>query len=58
MLGPKPAIWLGSSWMARASSSSVSSRMLPYISMCSNAGETRSGGGCVGLGKFLGSYFW
>ena len=26
-LGPRPAIWLGSSWIARASSSSVSSRM-------------------------------
>ena len=26
--------------------------------MCSNAGETRSGGGCVGLGKRTGSYFW
>ncbi len=32
--------------------------MLPYISMCSNADDTMSGGGCVGLGKFLGSYFW
>ena len=51
-LGPRPAIWLGSRWIARASSSSVSSRMLPYISRCSKAGETRSGGGCVGLGKF------
>ena len=32
--------------------------VLPYISRCSKAGETRSGGGCVGLGNRWGSYFW
>ena len=58
MLGPRPAIWLGSMRIARASSSSVSSRRSPYMSMCSRAGETRSGGGCVGLGKRVGSYRW
>ncbi|MFO1000587.1 MAG: hypothetical protein U0936_09615 [Planctomycetaceae bacterium] len=26
--------------------------MEPYVSMCSNAGDTRSGGGDVGDGKF------
>ena len=57
-VGPRPAIWLGSRWTARASSSSVSSRSSPKASMCSNAGETKSGGGCVGLGNRFGSYRW
>ena len=51
-------IWLGSMWTALANSSSVSSRRLPYIMRWSNAPESRSGGGCVGLGIFFGSYFW
>ena len=36
----------------------VSSRSSPKASMCSNAGVTISGGGCVGLGNRFGSYRW
>lgn len=57
-LGPRPPICRGSMRTARASSSSLSSRISPYISRCSKAPETMSGGGWVGLGKFLGSNFW
>src|SRR5262249_13932201 len=57
-VGPRPAIWLGSIRTARASSSSLNSRSSPKASICSNAGETKSGGGCVGLGNRLGSYRW
>src|SRR5687767_13711347 len=58
MLGPSPAIWLGSRRTARASSASVSRRASPNIRKCSSAGDTRSGGGCVGAGRLTGSYFW
>lgn len=58
MLGPSPLIWLGSIRTARASSSSVSRRVLPKRSKCSNADETMSGGAEVGEGKLFGSYAW
>ena len=56
MLGPRPLIRLGSTRTARARSSSVSSRIEPYMSRCSNAPDTTSAGGAVGGGKLVGSY--
>jgi len=57
-LGPSPAICDGSIRMALASCSSVSSRVDPKRSMCSNAADARPGAGADGGGKFCGSYFW
>ena len=57
-LGPRPAIWLGSRWTARASSSSVSSRVLAEHQHVLHRRRDQVRRRLRRAGKLTGSYFW